>query len=151
MRNELVQMAIALGALVFGGAAEELLPKFRGVGFPVLLMASIFIASRRGPRQMFMFAAAAGAFEDALSSLPYAASMTFFCMAAVFVKTMEAERSAYVFAYPLYELWLRVWSADLAGGVFGRFLVSIPVGLATALAVSAALRSIDRRGAVDEG
>lgn len=150
MKSEIVQLAIALLVLVFGGAAEELLPKFPGVGFPLLLMASIFMATRRGIWQMFMFAAAAGAVEDSLSSLPWATSISFFCMAAAFARSTESEWSAYAFAYPLYQFWVRMWSANLAGGVFSRFLLAIPVGLATAFCVRCALRWLDRKGAVDE-
>ena len=39
MKNEVVQLLVALAALTFGASAEEMLPKFAGVGFPVLLMA----------------------------------------------------------------------------------------------------------------
>ena len=151
MKSEIVQLVIALGTLVFGGAMEELMPKFAGVGFPVLLMASVFMASRRGIWQMFMFAAAAGAMEDALSSLPWATSLSFFCIVAAFARTTELEWGAYAFAYPLYQLWIRMWSANLAGGIFGRFLLAIPVGLATAFCVRWVLRYFERKGAVDEG
>lgn len=150
MKNEAVQLAIALLALVFGGAAEELLPKFPGVGFPILLMACIYMATRRGVWQMFLFAAAAGAAEDSLSSLPWATSIAYFCMVAAFVRTTELEWSAYAFAYPLYQLWIRMWSANLAGGIFGRFLLAIPMGLAAAFCVKNILRWLDRKGAVDE-
>lgn len=150
MKSEVVQLAIALGALVFGGAAEEMLPKLPGVGFPVLLMASIYMAKKRGTWQMFMFAAAAGAMEDALSSLPWATSMSFFCIAAAFVRTTGLEWSAYVCAYPVYQLWIRMWCATLEGGIYSRFLLAIPMGLATAAAVFWALDRLDRKGAVCE-
>lgn len=150
MRNEIVQLVIALGVLAFGGAAEELLPKFPGVGFPVLLMACIYMATRRGVWQMFMFAAAAGAAEDSLASLPWATSIAFFCMAAAFARTSESEWSAYAFSYPVYQLWVRMWSANPAGGIFSRFLLAIPVGLATAACVRYVLRWLDRKGALDE-
>ena len=150
MKNEVVQLVIALGVLVFGGAAEELLPKFPGVGFPILLMACVFMATRRGVWQMFMFAAAAGAAEDSLSSLPWATSISFFCMVAAFVRTTDSEWSVYAFAYPLYQLWIRMWSENLAGGIFSRFLLAIPMGLVTAACVKYILEYLDRKGAVDE-
>lgn len=150
MKGEVVQLVIALMALVFGGAAEELLPKFPGVGFPVLLMASIFMAMRRGVWQMFMFAAAAGAAEDSLSSLPWATSIAYFCMVAAFARTSDSEWGVYAFAYPLYQLWIRMWSANLAGGIFSRFLLAIPVGLVTAACVRHVLAWLDRKGAADE-
>ncbi len=150
MKGEAVQLVIALGALVLGGAAEELLPKLPGVGFPLLLMATIYMATQRGVWQMFMFAASAGAVEDSLASLPWATSIAFFCIVAAFVRTTELEWSAYAFAFPLYQLWVRMWSANLAGGIFSRFLLAIPVGLVTAVFVRWVLRRMDRKGAVDE-
>ena len=150
MKSEVVQLVIALGALVFGGAAEELLPKFPGVGFPMLLMACIYMATKRGVWQMFMFAACAGAVEDSIASLPWATSIAFFCIVAAFVRTTELEWGAYAFAFPLYQLWVRMWSANLAGGIFSRFLLAIPVGVVTAICVRWLLRHMDRKGAVDE-
>ena len=150
MKSDVVQMSIALMALVFGGAAEELLPKFPGVGFPILLMACVFMATRRGVCQMFMFAAAAGAVEDSLSSLPWATSISFFCMVAAFARTSGSQWGAYAFAFPLYQLWIRMWCANLDGGIFSRFILAIPMGLATAFCVKHALAWLDRKGAADE-
>jgi len=150
MKNEVVQLTIAAMALVAGGAAEELLPKAAGVGFPVLLMYSIFLATRRNTRSLFMFAVAAGAAEDALSGLPFATSIAFFAMAAAFVHTTGLVRSALALAYPVYQIWLRMWCADLHGGVFGRFLAAFPAGVATAAAVWWIADWIERKGAVDE-
>ena len=42
MKSNVVQLVLALMALVLGGAAEELLPKVAGIGFPVLLAAALF-------------------------------------------------------------------------------------------------------------
>ena len=149
MKKDLVQLSIAFFALVFGGALEELLPKFAGAGFPVLLMSVVYVASRRSVATVFLFAIAAGAMEDALSALPFATSLAYFVLVAAFVKATGLVESAFAFSFPVYQLWLRMWSANLNGGVFGRFLVSIPLGLATAVAVWAVLRLVERKGAVD--
>lgn len=150
LKKELIELAIGLGALVFGGAAEELLPKFCGAGFPVLMMSAVYFARRRAIAVAFMFAAAAGAAEDALSALPFATSISFFCLAAAFARVAADEWCAYAFAYPLYEIWLGMWMANPQGGVFARFLVAIPAGAVTAAAVFCLLRAVERKGAVDE-
>ena len=148
-KAEWVEFAIAAGALALGAAAEEMLPKFSGVGFPLLMMACVYFATRRGIWPMFMFAAAAGAAEDSLCGLPFATSIAFFAMAAAFVRTMDSEWVAFAL-FPLYQLWVRMWCEGLHGGVFSRFLVSIPVGVVTAFAVRQILGWLDRKGAVDE-
>lgn len=150
MNKDLPHLAIGLLALVFGGAAEELLPKIAGVGFPFLLMASIYMAANRAPWPMFLFAAAAGALEDGLSSLPFAASIAFFSLVAAFLYWTDLVRCTFAFAFPAYQLWLRMWTGGLDGGVFARLLLSIPVGAATAAATWQILQWLDRKGAVDE-
>ena len=70
MKSDFVQFVIALLVLAFGGAVEELAPKVLGVGVPVLLIASVFFATRRTPFVALLFALAAGAVEDSLSGLP---------------------------------------------------------------------------------
>ena len=52
--------------------------------------------------------------------------------------------------YPLFQLWLWLWVSGLSGGIFGRVLVSFPVGLMTAFATSVVLVWLDRKGAVGE-
>lgn len=150
MSKDLVQLSIGLMALVFGAAAEELLPKFLGVGFPFLLMATVYMAAKRAPWPMFLFAVGAGALEDGLSSLPFAASIAFFALCAAFLYWTDLTRCTFAFAFPTYQLWLRMWSGGLDGGVFARLLLSIPVGLATAGVTWVVLEWLDRKGALDE-
>ena len=59
MANELAQLILSVLVLVFGAGVEELAPKFLGVGFPVLLCAVMFFASRRPMASSALFAIAA--------------------------------------------------------------------------------------------
>ena len=60
MKSDIVQLVFALLVLAFGGALEELLPHFVGVGFPILLMSALFVAPRRRAIPAILFAIAAG-------------------------------------------------------------------------------------------
>ncbi len=150
MKKDFVELAIGLMALIVGGAAEELLPKFAGVGLPFLLMATLYLAMRRRPAGFFIFAVASGAMEDSLCSLPFATSIAFFTLAAAFLHWAHLERCTFAFAFPAYQLWLRMWTGSLHGGVFARFLVSIPAGAVAAGIAYLALTWLDRKGALDE-
>ena len=55
-----------------------------------------------------------------------------------------------LFAYPLYQMWLIVWTGRPGGGVFGHVLLAFPVGVATELAVEFVLSRVERKAAVDE-
>ena len=83
MKTEVVQFVFAALVLVFGGAAEELLPKVLGVGFPVLLSATLLVSARASAPAALLFALAAGALEDALCGLPAATGIGFFTLAAL--------------------------------------------------------------------
>ena len=137
--------------LVLGAGAEELLPKFLGVGFPILLTATQFFATGRGTlAATVIFAIAAGAMEDAISMLPAMTSVSFFLAVAGFARVTGLRGAATALTYPCYQLWLAVWTSGLGGGVFGRILLALPVGLGTAFAVGVTLAWIERRGAVHE-
>ena len=92
MRTEAVQFVFALLALAFGSAAECLLPKALGVGFPALLAATAFFAPRRGVLPAVCFALVAGAAEDALSGLPFTVSAAFFTMTAAAARGKPSAR-----------------------------------------------------------
>lgn len=149
MRTDAARIAIAFFALVFGGAAECLLPRFFGVGLPFLLAASLAVAERRPLSRMVLFALAAGAAEDSLSGLPFATSAAFFVLAAAAVKRSGAHLAVASLAYPVYQLWLWLWTAPPGGVVFGRFLAAVPAGLVTALAVPPVLVFLERKAALD--
>ena len=150
MANDVVTFAFAAVALVLGAGAETLLPKFLGVGFPVLLTTVQFMAARRTAVAAVIFALAAGAMEDALSALPAATSASFFLLLASLVRWSGMPRAATLLTYPAYQMWIYVWTDRAGGGVFSRVLLALPVGLATALAVGAVLIWAERKAAVDE-
>ena len=150
MANDVVTFVFAVLALVLGAGAETLLPKFLGVGFPVLLTTVQFMAARRTAVAAVVFALAAGAMEDALSALPAATSASFFLLLASLVRWSGMPRAATLLTYPAYQVWIYVWTDRAGGGVFSRVLLALPVGLATALAVGAVLVWAERKAAVDE-
>ena len=150
MANDVVTFVFAVVALVFGAGAETLLPKFLGVGFPVLLTMVQFMAARRTAVVAVIFALAAGAMEDALSALPAATSASFFLLLASLVRWSGMPRAATLLTDPAYQMWIYVWTDRAGGGVFSRVLLALPVGLATALAVGAVMVWAEREAAVDE-
>ena len=151
MKDSLLVLAFWLVALVFGASAEEMLPKVMGVGFPFLLALVGTFAGRRGtPAGVALFALAAGAAEDALSSLPPMTSASAFLVLAVFVRRSGLPELAAVFAYPCYQVWLEIWTGGLGGGVFGRMLLSLPVGFLTAWTVGFLTEALSRKAAIDE-
>ncbi len=150
-KKHIAQLALALIVLVFGGALEDMLPHFLGVGFPVLLMSAIYVAPRRHAASAVLFAIAAGGCEDSLSSLPFASSVCFFAFAAFVSRTPRIAFAAMAFAHPLYEAWLWLWRGAADVGVFSRMAVAAPVGLVTAPLVAAALWWLERRAAIGEG
>ena len=150
MKSDFVQLVIALLVLAIGGAVEEMMPKILGVGVPVLLMATVFFTARRTPLAALLFALAAGAVEDSLSSLPGLTSVSFFMLAAVTARFSRLPAVCMALAHPVFQLWLWLWIPGLSGGVFGRVLVSLPVGFSTAFLTTLVLWWVDRKGAVGE-
>ena len=150
MRNSFLELAFSLVVLCLGASAEELLPKFLGVGFPVLLVLAQIVAVRRPLVAALLFAVAAGGMEDALSSLPHMTSISFFLLAGVFVRRAEIPLAASVLTYPAYQIWLSAWTGELGGGVFGRILVALPIGVATAFATGWLFNFAERRAALGE-
>ena len=150
MTSDFVQIALAALVLVLGASAEEMLPKFFGVGFPVLLASVPFLAVHRGRPAALAFAAAAGAMEEALSGLPPMAGVSFFLALAVLSRGSGLSGTLATLAYPVYQVWLSVWLVGIGGGVFGRVLLAFPIGFLTMLAVGAAVNWLCRKAAVDE-
>lgn len=150
MKNSVLHFVFALMVLVFGAAAEELLPKFAGVGFPVLLMAVQTTSVRRTAVEMAVFALAAGTMEDALSALPMMTSASCFLAIAALVRWTRLPVGAAALTYPVYQLWLLVWMPALKGNMFHRLLLSLPVGVVTALAVGWLLVRLERKAALGE-
>ena len=150
MANSVTVLVLSILTLVLGAGAETILPKFLGVGFPVLMASVLFMAARRPTVTVVLFALAAGAMEDALSSLPAATSASYFLALAALVRWSGMPRAAALFAYPVYQAWIVVWTGRLGGGVFGHVLMALPVGVATALAAEVVLGWAERKAAVDE-
>lgn len=150
MRNSLLHLVFSIMLLVVGAAVEDLSPKFCGVGLPVLLVAVQVMAARRTALAMALFAVAAGAVEDSISSLPAMTSASYFLVVAVLVRWSGLPRGTIVLTYPFYQLWLKLWVSGLAGNIFHRVLVALPVGLVAAFAVGAVLIGLERGAALDE-
>ena len=148
MRNDFLEIVFLVLALVCGASCEELLPKVCGLGFPVLLTSVHFLLTRGNPVLGFLFAAAAGATEDALCSLTPMTSVSYFLLTAALVRQVGLPRVLTVLAYPCYQLWLAVWTGGL--NVFSRLLLAFPVGLVTALVVGWTLSGLLRKAAIDE-
>ncbi len=151
MKNDIAKFAIAFFALSCGMALEELLPKLSGAGFPFLLSFAIVFASRRKPLEGVLFAAAAGAAEDAASALPFAVSISFFVAAASIVRAFKIPVWYALPAHALHQIWIWVWlGARLEGSIFNRILAAVPLGAAALWAVTAVVARTDRRAAIDE-
>ena len=150
MISEIVQIVLVTILLVLGASVEELLPKFCGVGFPVLLASVPFMAVRRTRLEAFAFAAAAGAMEEALSSLPPVSGVSFFMALAVLSRHFGYSGALLALVYPLYQVWLSVWLVGIGSGVFMRILLSVPIGFLTMAVVGLAVNWLCRKAAVDE-
>ena len=151
MKDNLLQLLFWLLVLVVGAGCEELLPKFLGVGFPILLIAVQLAASGRLPVSLaLVVAVAAGALEDALSSLPVMTTVSYLVIVVAFVRGFGFPRAAVALTYPFYQLWLSIWVGSLGGGVFGRLLLSLPIGLVTAAAVGFLVIWLGGKAAIDE-
>ena len=150
VKNDFVQLVIGIFAIVACSAAEEMLPKVAGVGIPLLMAASAYMAMRRRVLPAVLFTAAAGVAEDALCGLPPATSASFFLAVAALARWSEFPSGALVMAYPIYQAWLKLWTPGAHGSLYLRALAAVPAGLVAAVAVWSALAWTDRRAAVDE-
>lgn len=148
--RDVVQIALAVLVIVTGASAEELLPKFLGVGFPVLLAAVPVLAVRFGRVEGMAFAVAAGAMEEALSFVPPMAVVSFFLAVAVLARCRLLPGVLTALAYPVYQAWLSIWLVGIGGGVFQRMFLSLPIGLLTMFAVGQAVEWLCRKAAVNE-
>lgn len=150
MNNSTVRFVLALVALVIGAAAEELLPKALGVGFPALLAMVPVVAMRPPAALPVLFALSAGAVEDSLSGLPFMTSASYFLLVVVLVRWSRLPSVVAAVSFPVYQGWLCLWATGLQGSVFGRTLVAIPFGLLAYGVVAPLLRVVERKAAADE-
>lgn len=149
MKDSFVQLAFSLLALCLGGAAEDLMPKVLGVGFPVLLAACAYFAGRGTALNAMLFAIVAGAFEDALSGLAPALSISFFLGSALVVRSGVLGHLATWLVLPAYELWLWIWMPQLDGSVFARLVMAFPLGALALVATGTVLAWAERRAGAD--
>ncbi len=151
MKKDIVHLVYAVLALVLSCAVEELCPRVLGVGVPVLLSAAAYCALRRSPVVGLLFALAAGAAEDSLSSLPLASSVSFFVLACAVLRGFKLPLAFAALAYPLYQLWIWAWlGSAMQGRLILRILAAFPVGAATLVLVCGALHWLDGKAAVNE-
>jgi hypothetical protein len=151
VKNNVVQIVLAFLVLIVGGAAEELLPKAGGVGFPLLLAAVVYFSPRRRAVLATAFALIAGAVEDVLCGLPLATSASFFLVLAALARWRDFPQQALLFAFPVYQVWLSLLSDGARVGVFGRICTAVPAGFLTTLAVAWILARAERKAAIDAG
>lgn len=150
MKREFVHFTIAAAALVFGGAAEEMLPRLFGAGVPLLFAFAVYFALRRTRGYALAFAVAAGAAEDALSSLPFATSVGFFVPAAAAFGVFRLPMSAIAVFYPFYQVWLWLWTGVADGGDWwARAVAAVPLALAAMALAAGAVRWAERKGGLD--
>lgn len=146
----MVHFAIAVAALVFGGAAEELLPRLFGAGLPLLLAATVYFALCRTRGYALAFAVAAGATEDALSALPFATSVGFFVPMAAAFAVFRLPMAAVAAFYPFYQLWLWLWTGVADGGVWwARAVAAVPMVLIAQGLTVLIMRWAERQGGLD--
>ena len=144
MKRSIVQFAFVVVALVVGGALEDMLPHFGGVGVPVLLGAAVFFAVTVGAPAWVLAALAAGALEEALSAQPAATAIVFFAALALAARFLREPLVWALVAYPAYQVWLGLVAEG--SGAIARAMVAIPVG-ALSLAAVVALMSVAWRKA----
>jgi len=151
VKDNFRQFAFGFALLVLGAGLEELFPKCLGVGFPLLLTVLQSLAAVGGSLPvLFVLALVAGAFEDALSALPFLASVSYFILVALTVRSVGLPRLSALLTYPCYQLWLAVWTNGSGAGIFSRLLLSLPIGGLTALVVGAVVAWAGGKGAVGE-
>ena len=150
MKNNAVRLVLAVVTLVLGAAGEELLPKTLGVGFPLLLCAVVYFAVRFPTSFAILVALGAGASEDAVSGLPFFTSVSYFLLVAAAARLTQLPYLIAPVAFPLYQVWLCLWTLTLSGSIFTRILLSFPVGILTMAGVAAVLGHVERKAAVDE-
>lgn len=148
VKNSIVRFALSAATLIFGAALEELLPKWLGAGFPVLLAFTVCAALRAPLAAAILYALAASAFEDSLSGFDLLGSASFFLGAAALARWTRLGWLTMLIAYPAYQLWLYLFGPGIEGSAFVRFLMSIPLGVATAFACGVLYVFMERRSAV---
>ena len=150
MKSDIVQLSVALMVLIAAAAAETLLPKFSGVGFPLLLAAATVFGGRWTFLRAELFGVAAGAFEDAICSLPMAMSAVYFFAAAAAMRKFSLSPWSIIPFYVVYQLWIIIWVPLSLGGFCNRLLLAVPTAAAAMLLTLPVLHYLSRKAALDE-
>lgn len=137
-------------ALLLCAGAEELAPRIFGLGFPLLLTLVLVLSVRGTVLSSALLAIAAGVFEDALSALPLMTSVSAFLALASLLRWSDLPRTVAILSYPFYQVWLSLWTGGFGGGVFGRLLVALPVGVLTLALAGTVIEWAARKAAIDE-
>lgn len=149
MKSNLLQLGFVLIALCLFAALEEMLPKFFGVGLPLLLAISVYNANRRSVAMAMAVAVAAGAIEDAISMLPFMSSVGFFLFVAIACRWWRLPISVLPMEYAVFQMWLVAWSG-MSSGVWMRILVSILLGILAWVTVFPLMDWLERSAAINE-
>ncbi len=150
VKDSIARFALSVVVLVAGAAIEELLPKWSGAGFPVLLPLCIFASVRATLPAAIMFAAAAAGLEDSLAGLEPLTSVPFFLAAAAMARWSRLGWATALAVYPFYRVWLAILSPGIDPAVFAQFFIAIPVGVVSAFASGLAFVTLERRAAFKE-
>lgn len=150
VKDNAAKFVLALLVLCLGAAAEEILPKFWNVGFPVLLSVLPVLAPRPPAILTILFSLMAGTIEDSLGSLPLLTSSSFFLLWVILIRRVRIPFLSVVFAFPLYQIWLCAWVSGLNGSVFSRLLVAFPLGALTMCGVDFLLQRVIGWAGADE-
>ena len=150
VKNKTLKIVFYMMTLVAGCAIEELAPRFCGVGFPVLMFMTFSLALEKPIYEYAIFAVAAGGMEEAISALPIFTGAGFFLVAAALTRLSKFPLVSALLAYPMYQLYLSIWSAGDVGGFFLPTLIALPVGLVTAFAVDKVMTLSERMIALEE-
>ena len=147
MKGNLVQFAFIVAAIVLGGALEDMLPSVGSLGLPMLLSLAVFFAFETRTPIWIMTAVAAGAFEEAVCSLPPGSAIVFFAAIAVAIRFLREPVVWIAVAYPSYQIWLALVADGM--GAPGRILLSVPVGAAFLVIALAVLPLLWRKAGAD--
>lgn len=150
MKTNVIRLVFCLMALLLCAGVEELMPKVFGLGCPLLLTLVLVLSHRGTVLSSALLAIAAGVFEDALSSLPLMTSVSAFLVLASLLRWSGLPWAVAVLSYPFYQVWLALWTGGLGGGVFGRLLVALPIGVLTLALAGAVIERAVRKAAIDE-
>jgi len=147
VKGNLVQFAFIVVAIVLGGALEDMLPSIGSLGVPMLLALAVFFAVETRTPIWIMAAVAAGAFEEAICSLPPGSAIVFFAAIAVAIRFFREPVVWIAIAYPSYQVWLALVADGM--GAPGRILLSVPVGAAFLAVALVVLPWLWRKAGVD--